>query len=296
MATKARAESAGITVVDSDEEVVSGADYVLSIVPPREAVGMAERVVRALETWQKGEGEEAEQGEGKVLYYLDLNAISPGTARRIDGLFSAYNRARKGGRKEVIFIDGGIIGHPPSPPESSDSSASPDDAPGTQWTRPGLPLSGPEKLANPHLASLLNTRHISDNIGSASGLKCCFAALTKGFTALALQSFTTASSLGVLPQLQEYMDAFNPGSRAKAERGVVGCTGKAYRWVEEMRQIGECFEGEGGWRERAGVFREIAEVFQGLADGVEREGSKEGMESVEGVVGVLGGHLSNESA
>ena len=69
----------------------------------------------------------------------------------------------------------------------------------------------------------------------------------------------------------------------------MGCTGKAYRWVEEMRQIGECFAGQGGWAQ-ANVFREIAGVFQGLADVVEKEG-REGMGNVEGVVGVLGEQL-----
>jgi hypothetical protein len=60
--------------------------------------------------------------------------------------------------------------------------------------------------------------------------------------------------------------------------------------VEEMNQIGECFAVEGGWEERAKVFREVAGVFQGLADVVEREG-REGMEDVQGVVGILGSGL-----
>jgi hypothetical protein len=97
----------------------------------------------------------------------------------------------------------------------------------------------------------------------------------------------------VLNPLLEYMDVYNIGARQKAERGVVGCTGKAYRWVEEMNQIGACFEEEGGWKGDAKVFREIASVFQGLADVVEREGKDE-MGDVEGVVGVLGEGLRKE--
>ena len=80
---------------------------------------------------------------------------------------------------------------------------------------------------------------------------------------------------------------YNPGARTKAEKSIVGCTGKAYRWVEEMNQIGQCFSEEGGWEEQARVFREIAGVFGGLADVVEKEG-REGMGNVEGVVDVLG--------
>ncbi|CAI9627414.1 unnamed protein product [Alternaria burnsii] len=246
-ATKSRAESAGIELFDTDEELVRSCDYILSIVPPRDAIATAKRVEVALANGR-------DRG-GKQLYYLDLNAISPSTVKT---MARSFEQNAPGLR----FVDGGIIGGPPSPSESETNG----------WKRPSVPLS---------------------ELGTASGLKCCFAALSKGFTALALQSFTTASSLGVLNPLLEYMDVYNIGARQKAERGVVGCTGKAYRWVEEMNQIGACFEEEGGWKGDAKVFREIASVFQGLADVVEREGKDE-MGDVEGVVGVLGEGLRKE--
>ncbi|KAE8831533.1 hypothetical protein CFE70_008593 [Pyrenophora teres f. teres 0-1] len=254
-ATKARALSAGIQLYDTDEDIVRDADYVLSIVPPRDAVATAKRVCAA---WTG-----AERIQGRPLYYLDLNAISPETAKSIAGVFEPpeYN---------VQFIDGGIIGGPPIPPSEQH---------GGRWTKPGIPLSGPVSLENAgvlgaHLAEALNTKHIGPEIGTASGLKCCFAAISKGFTALALQSFSTASSLGVLEPLKEYMDLYNPNARQKAEKNIVGCTGKAYRWVEEMNQIGECFSTAGSWQDQACVFREIAGVFQGLADVVEEKGEK----------------------
>lgn len=296
-ATQERAKSAGIETLLSDEDIVAHADYVLSIVPPRDAVATAKRVEVAL---SKARGKRGGEGGGeneRVLYYLDLNAISPGTARGIDESFRAN-------APDVRFIDGGIIGGPPAPPPTtttsdttkSESSAKTEqegeEDPASTWTRPGIPLSTPHPLhlspiSGHHLSRTLHTRHLSPTIGTASGLKCCFAALSKGFTALALQSFTTASSLGVLPHLQSYLDEYNPNARVKAERDVVRCTGKAYRWVEEMRQIGSCFGEEGGWGEQARVFREVAGVFEGLAEVVEREG-REGMGDVDGVVGVLG--------
>jgi len=273
VATKARAESAGIHLYATDEELVADADYILSIVPPRDAVATAKRVVSALQS-ERCESERREKGKGEV-WYLDLNAISPGTARSIAGLFEQNE-------KDVVFVDGGIIGGPPSPPSQPDQTA---------WTRPDIPLSGPYPLGSApvsgaHLAEVLNTRYLGGEVGTASGLKCCFAALSKGFTALALQSFSSAESLGVLDPLREYLDVYNPGARQKAEKSVVGCTGKAYRWVEEMVQIGECFRTEGGTAGEASVFREIAGVFNGLADAVERNG-KEELGSVEGVVGAL---------
>lgn len=272
-ATKARAESAGIQLYATDGELVADADYILSIVPPRDAVATAKRVVSALQS-ERCERERREKGKGDV-WYLDLNAISPDTARNVAGLFEQNG-------KGVVFVDGGIIGGPPAPPSQTEQA---------EWARPGIPLSGPYPLhsapvSGARLAEVLNTRYLGGEIGKASGLKCCFAALSKGFTALALQSFSSAESLGVLDPLREYLDAYNPGARQKAEKSVVGCTGKAYRWVEEMVQIDECFRMEGGRAGDASVFREIAGVFNGLADVVERNG-KEEMGSVEGVVGAL---------
>ncbi|KAF3004270.1 hypothetical protein E8E13_008298 [Curvularia kusanoi] len=279
-ATQSRAASAGITLLSSDTELVATADYILSIVPPKDSRATAQRIVDALA--------QVDRGDKAALWYLDLNAGSPSSAR---GLSSLFARDEEEGR--VVFVDGGIIGGPPTRSPSSSSSAA---AENETWAyRPGIPLSGPHSLssapiAGKHLASVLNTRHLNSEIGTASGLKACFAALTKGFTALALQSFTTAGEMGVLAELGEYMDVYNPGARERAERGVVGCKGKAYRWVEEMRLIGETFAMQGGFVGKANVFREIAGVYQGLAEMVEEEGG-EGLESAEGVVGRLGTSL-----
>ncbi|KAF2819945.1 hypothetical protein CC86DRAFT_471605 [Ophiobolus disseminans] len=269
--TQDRAKSANIHCVNSDEDLVSQADYILSIVPPRDAITTAQRIQVALKSVDQ-------DVSTKEIWYADLNAISPSTARIIAQSFATH-------APHIKFIDGGIIGHPPSPPASTSA----------KWTKPSMPVSGPHTIPDMHLFEALNMRDVGKDVGSASGLKCCFAALSKGFTALSLQSYTTAAKLDVLPQLQEYLDIYNLNARAKAEKSIVGCTGKAYRWVEEMNQIGECFAQEGGWREQARVFREVAGVFEGLADVVEREGT-EGMGDAEGVVRVLGEGLGGGTA
>ena len=276
-ATKERARSAGVQQLASDEDLVSQADYVLSIVPPADAAATAHRVVDALRRLGgRGQGREK-------LWYLDLNAGSPSSAV---GLAELLEGGEGGG--EVVFVDGAIVGGPPR-----------QDGGGAWTYRPGIPLSGPRELAGAPcsgalLASTLNARHLGPEVGTASGLKACFAALTKGFTALALQSFTTAAALGVLPELGEYMTAYNPGAKERAEGGIVGCTGKAYRWEEEMRLIGETFGTQGGFGEGASVFREVAGVFGALAEMVEQQGD-EGLGSAEGVVGKLGERLKRKS-
>jgi hypothetical protein len=110
-------------------------------------------------------------------------------------------------------------------------------------------------------------KHVNNTIGSATGLKMCFASLSKGFTALAIQSFTTAYNLNVLDELKEHMSEFNPAALQNAERSLPGMCPKAYRWVHEMREIAETFEADGGFEAQESSFRSIAEVYELVAEG-----------------------------
>src|SRR3954469_10728796 len=137
---------------------------------------------------------------------------------------------------------------------------------------------------------IINIKHISDFIGPASALKACFASLTKGFTALSILSFTTASACGVLPELQQYLSEFNPAGGAAAARGLVDMPPKAYRWVDEMKEIGETFAEVGGFGEGLGgktVFDGISEVYKFVAEstelGLEKTGNRKRGKTVEDV-------------
>jgi len=175
----------------------------------------------------------------------------------------------------VRFVDGGIIGGPPKAKEDADA-AEPDLS--KAWSRPSIVLSGTYPLAEApkdgaHLADVLFTRHVGPGVGTASGLKCCYASLTKGFTALAIQSFSTAAKLGVLDVLREEIRGTNPSNEQKALKGLVGMAPKSGRWVAEMQEIGKTFREVGGWggipREGeapSSVFEEIAEVFKYIAE------------------------------
>lgn len=184
------------------------------------------------------------------LYYVDLNAISPRSARNIASLFAQNTKIR--------FVDGGIIGPPPSLSQAG------------KWSKPSLPTSGPHPLPD-HLSETLNAFRLSDAVGAASGLKMCFASLTKGLAAIAVQSFSTAAQLGVLPELQRHLGTYSPKTLELAERGMVGCRGRAGRWVGEMEEINECFKEVGGWEREmfggaAGVFSKVAEVVSERAE------------------------------
>ncbi|KAL2838447.1 6-phosphogluconate dehydrogenase [Aspergillus pseudoustus] len=261
--TRERAKSSGIELLPSIPALASTATCILSIVPPRDALVTAKRVADSTPT---------EANTRKTpLYYLDLNAVAPSHAHQVESLFTS--------NPNIIFIDGGIIGGPPNP-ES--------DAP-TGWSRPSIVVSGPTKLPYTHLAQTLNIDHIAETIGPASGLKMCFASTTKGFTAIAIQTLVTADSMGVYPQLRHYLEKHNKLGLAAADRGLVGMAPKAYRWVNEMQQIGRTMEEEGGFS--SGLFDGVAEVYRVVAEdtalGLEQPGRRQRGTTVDDVVAVM---------
>lgn len=192
--------------------------------------------------------------------YIDLNAIPARLAREIASSFSPASTSPSNDDGTVLcqFLDGGIIGAPPSQDSQSKS-----------WQKPSLVVSGsidfPPSFTK--LSETLNMKIISATVGSASTLKLSFAALTKGLTALAILSFATAEKEEILPELLEHLEEYSPHTAALCTRGVTGMPPKAYRWVEEMRGIGEAFDAEGSWRGLGeSVFGAFAEVYRTVAE------------------------------
>lgn len=89
-ASRRRADDAGLSAIDSLEELVERCDVIVSVCPPGSAAEVAERVA----------------GAGFGGLYVDANAIAPATARTIAERFER-------------FVDGGIIGPPVSGPGST---------------------------------------------------------------------------------------------------------------------------------------------------------------------------------
>ena len=141
--------------------------------------------------------------------YVDCNAVSPATARAIG--------AAVGER----YVDAGIIG-PPSAPRFYASG--------------------------PHAAELavlpLDVRCLDGEIGQASALKMCYAALTKGLSALLTESMVTAEAHGITAALRDELADSQPQFLAGADR-LPGVVPRAYRWVAEMEEIAATFEQAG---------------------------------------------------
>lgn len=244
--TLERAQAAQVTNLPSDTDLVKQCDVILSVVPPRDAEETAQRVIDAMQFVTKKQ----------QLYFADMNAVAPSTIKDMD-------KSIKRAQVPVTLIDGSILGGPPKPKEAGSSDA------GGDWDLPLMPTSGPTQVAEipgygAKLAETLNLRHISPDIGASSGLKMCYASLSKGYAAIAIQSFTTAQRMGVLEPLRQALQDTVPGRVKQTENALTGMPPKAYRWEREMEEIAKTHSEEGGFedylfRGAAGVFRAVAQ-------------------------------------
>ena len=284
--TVERARNAQVELLSSDLELVQQCSAILSVVPPRDAEATAQRIIDAL----------SGQSRQDHLFFADLNAVSPKTSRETAAMFEKA-------RVPVRFVDGCIIGGPPRAKFTPDSGTnvtqdiSSDDF---DWIRPSIPVSGPHSLSSlpsgDRLVSVLNMRSISREVGAASGLKMCFAAISKGFTALATQSFSTAHRLGVAGELRSEMASLFPAHMANIEKNMPAMVPKAYRWVREMKEIAATMKEDGGWDSE--IFDGVAQVYRSVADdpvlGKEKTGKRKHGTSVEDVAESLADGLEKK--
>ncbi|OAA43195.1 6-phosphogluconate dehydrogenase, NAD-binding protein [Metarhizium rileyi] len=284
--TIARAKTANVELLPSDLELVKQCPFILSVVPPRDAEATAQRVADALSGGSRADS----------IFFIDLNAVSPSTAK---GMAKMFEKARV----PVKFIDGCILGAPPRLAAAADTLVADSLEESEQrsgWTRPNIPISGSHSLSSLQdgetLAKVLNFRSISPDIGAASGLKMCFAAIAKGFTALATQSFTTAHQLGVAGELKRELGEMFPNYLATAEKSVPNMLPKAYRWVKEMEEISDTMHDEGGWAKE--LFQGIAGVYKAVAGdpvlGKEKIGKRVRGTSLEEVSAMMGESLEKK--
>ena len=172
--------------------------------------------------------------------YVECNAISPATCRRICDLFDATN-----------FIDAGIIGGPPV-------AGTQDPAKG-----PRFYASGRDAYQLTRLASFgLDVAILDGPVGAASGLKLSYAGLTKGFTALCATMLGAAEREGLAEALRAELARSQPGFLARMDRAVPDMRPKAYRWVAEMRQIAEFV---GNPDDGATIYEGAALLYQRIA-------------------------------
>jgi 3-hydroxyisobutyrate dehydrogenase-like beta-hydroxyacid dehydrogenase len=204
--TRALAAQAGIEGVGDDDALVRAADILLSILVPAEAVALAERIARAV------------RRTGATPLYVDCNAIAPQTTRQVAEIVEGAG---------VGFVDAGSIGPPPQPGASS-----------TRFYASGLDAAAFGALQD----FGLEVRVVGDEPGQASAVKMCYAALTKGTTALMTELSIAAERLGVSDALRAEFAESQPAMVERMQRAVPAMVPKAHRWVGEMAEIARTFQ------------------------------------------------------
>ncbi len=204
-ASARRAAAAGMIAV-SDEEAAR-ADLFLSIVPPGDALSLAEKMAALIGP------------SNKKPIYVDCNAVSPPTKVQIGSVVT---------KAGAPFVDVGIIGLPPR----------------TGYDGPVFIAAGPEAARFVPLSEFgLKIRAIEGPVGAAAAVKMSYAGITKGFTALGSMMMLAAARAGVANELSAELERSHPAFVQNFRRAVPDMFGKAYRFAPEMREIAD-FVGE----------------------------------------------------
>jgi L-threonate 2-dehydrogenase len=226
-ASAARAERARMVPAHGDDALIDGAEYFLSIVPPGEAVALAQRLAPALA-----------RAEKKPIY-VDCNAISPATALEIGAVVEPTG---------CRYVDAGIIGPPPP----------------ANFTGTRIYVSGAAANEVARLSEFGVPFPVLDGpVGAASALKMSYAGITKGFTAVAVAMVLGATRGGSADALYKELELSQPHLLAWLNRQIPRMPAKAYRWVAEMEEIGH-FLGRG--TPSGDIFATIARLYQDIAD------------------------------
>jgi putative dehydrogenase len=200
-----RARQAGMhTVADAQ---LGEADLLLSIVPPGEALALAQRLSPVL------------TAANKKPVYADCNAVSPATHRQIAAVIAGTG---------APFVGAGIIGPPPKPGSSN-----------TKFYAAG-PAAGRFAQLNDYG---LIVRLLDGELTAAAALKMSYAGITKGFTALGAAMLLAAARAGTAPALKAELAESQPALSGWLTRQMPNMYAKAYRWVAELDEIA-AFVGE----------------------------------------------------
>ena len=194
-----RAHEAGMQPVD--DRKLAESDYLMSIVPPGDALALAKRLAGVL------------TAANKKPIYVECNAVSPQTMKQIAEVIAKTGCA---------FVGAAIIGPPPKPGTTN-----------TKFYAAG-PAAADFAKFNDHG---LIVRVLQGSVTAASALKMSYAGITKGFTALGAGMMLAATRGGSAQALHAELAESRPDLFRYLSNQVPGMYSKAYRWVAELDEI-----------------------------------------------------------
>jgi len=227
-----RAREAAMQPVE--ERALAEADFLLSIVPPGDALSLATGLAPIL------------AAANRKPIYVECNAVSPSTMQKIADVIV---------KTGCPFVGAGIIGPPPKP--------------GSTNTK--IYVSGSAAKEVTRLSDYgLIVRLLDGPLTAASALKMSYAGITKGFTALGTAMMLAASRGGSAEALKAELAESRPDLLRYLSNQVPSMYSKAYRWVAELDEIaafvGEEFPERDMLQAAARLYDRIAEDLDGGKD------------------------------
>jgi L-threonate 2-dehydrogenase len=223
------ARAADAAMVDVPDEKLAAADLILSVLPPGEALALAQRLAPVLAA-----------SNAKPIY-VDCNAINPATVDRVAAVIAPTG---------CVFVDCGIIGPPPK----------------TDAAGPRFYASGEAALRFAALRDYgLDVRVLEGSLSAASALKMCYAGINKGTQALGAAMLLAAARSGSADALFAELSHSQKALLALFKQQLPLMPGKAYRWIAEMEEIAGFVGEDPAARElyqgTADFYRQIADDF-----------------------------------
>jgi 3-hydroxyisobutyrate dehydrogenase-like beta-hydroxyacid dehydrogenase len=231
--TRRRAAAAGM--IAADDAAIANADIILSVVPPADAVALAEQLATTITR------------SARKPIVVDCNAVNVETIRTIEEIVLA-----SGAR----LVDAAIIGLPPKPGSAG----------------PTFYLSGEAAADVAVLSELgLDLRIMQEPVGAASALKMSYAGINKGLSGLGSAMVLAAISTGAADALRDELAVSAPHLHGRLGVALPDMLPKAYRWVAEMREIAGFL---GPDHPAALIYEGLARWFEHLAADVQGEGTE----------------------
>lgn len=198
-ASRARAETSGLTPVAALPELLDRSDIVISLCPPAAAEDLAHAVA----------------AHGFTGTYVEANAITATRAGRIADLLGAT----------ATVVDGGVIGPPPR------------DGVQARLYLSG-PTEATRRVTGLFTGTSVQALALDGPVGRASALKLSYAGFQKVSRVLVGLSYGLAREHGVDEELRA-VAAWRADTYLAAPEYVTTAAARAWRWGPEMEEVAE---------------------------------------------------------
>ena len=220
--TKQLSEQAGIIDVPNFNELVEQADVLMSVTVSEAVPGLCREIAGAV------------KATGTDLLFAECNAIAPALSKEMEGVLS-----EAGAR----YVDASIIGGPPR-----------------NGSSPRVYVSGDNATEFEQLRDFgLDVRNLGPQLGRASGIKMCYAAMTKGTTALHAELLIAAEKMGLTEAVMAEFAGSQPAVVTRMEGWMPTMPAKSRRWVSEMEEIERTFSDLGM---TPNIFKGVADMYR----------------------------------